>query len=430
MIRVPAADGSVDLSIQGYCDQPQSPSLALSRQVLFFDIDPLDDAPRDILPSFTVVLNASVHAEALVIPHPHPDTRCLSLTNQVDIESALFSDESESTQQTDEYDSPTTDETRQPSDRIEPLAKELRKRFDDERKLIRQLTMDCRTPLLDELRECNHDVKCSGKAICHHLRDAVMNLVADLRLSLQQSPLVSDERQWQAVVADEKSLNYGAVSSESSESASTSSMDKKNIIILALEILAGVLGLGGLLACIRRHCRSPRRRTERLADREEKRRAREYRRLARRESLRKKWVAFRAVFRLPCKKLSCEEKQALVMDAAAFAVGEDVTIEDVEQAWDSAFSREYLSQQPGPSRLYKHEDGRSRSDSLPSYESEKLPDYASQPDGDIVIVNGYRVASPSLTGCSTDSAVTPDSSVPDLSPRCSHETLRTFTSRE
>lgn len=435
VIQIPTLDRTVDLSIQGYCDQNTSQSA--SRQVLFFDIDPLDGATRVDLPSFTVLLDPSTQAETLVIPHPDPDSQCSTLSHQLDAGSGLFS--------TDDNNNnnyvPQAANEQSESPEHGP-AEELRARFDEERKLIKRLTMDCRARLLDDLEKCNHDIKCSSKAICRHVREAVMNLMANLKSSLHQSPMVSDERQWQAIVADEKNLNYGT-NSDSSTNPSPEKQ-KQNILILALEILAGVLGLAGLFACIRRHCHSFRRRAERLADREERKRAREYHRLARKEAIRKKWVAFKGVFtRFPCRKSACEEKDALIIEAAIFPTGEPVSHGDIEQAWNTLLSRhpdqidtEVQRAQGGylaslaESFNSKHGIARSRSSSLPSYESEKLPDYSSQPDRDFVVVEGYRVYSPSLTGTSVNTAITPDSSVPDLSPRCSAETLRTLMSRD
>ncbi|KAL1305487.1 hypothetical protein AAFC00_002362 [Neodothiora populina] len=429
--NITTANETVALSVQGFCDTTSLSSLPSPRQVLFFDIDPLDGASRDTFPSFTVVFNATLQAATLVIPHPHPDTTCLSLDNEHEIASALFPSESEPLPDSDGHASTAANSSEESTDSENPPAKELRKRFEEERELIRRLTMDCRTRLSDDLQECNHDVKCSGKAICQHIRHAVMDLMATIKSSLQQSPLVSDERQWQAIVADEKNLNYGT--DPTSHRPSPEHTDKQSIIILVLEVLAGVLGVTGLLSCIRRKCRSFRRRTERLADREERRRAREYRRLARKEAIRKRWVAFRALFRLPCRQLDCGEKQALVLEAASFATGDHVDTSDIEQAWQAVISEGRLSSNSEINRSSQHakyEDSRSRSDSLPSYGSEKLPDYSSQPDDDVFIVDGYRVYTPSLAGSSANTAITPDSSVPDLSPRCSRETLRTLMSRD
>lgn len=417
LLQVPAANRSIGISIQGYCDQPHASSHLPSRQVLFFDVDPLDGTIRDTPPSFTVILNASSQSEALIFPHPHPDTQCLSTESQIDIDSKLLETDDDSIKETHDYDSPPTTEADEFETRPNTGATELRKRFEEERKLIRRLTMDCRKPLLDEIRACNHNVTCSSQAIGHHLRDAFISIVAELRASLQNSPITSGERNWQVAGANEK---FAAVSS--SDSSDVADMEKKNIVVLALEILASIIGLSGLLACVRSHCRSPRRRRERLADFEEKIRAREYRRLARKEAFRRKWVAFKGVFRIPCGTLNLEEKQALVMDAAAIAVSEDMTVGDIEQAWETAFSPEYLealARNPEMARACKTDDSRSRSDSLPPYGSDKLPDYTSQPD---------RPSSPCPTGCSATSAITPDSSIPDLSPRNSRETLRTYMS--
>jgi hypothetical protein len=65
-----------------------------------------------------------------------------------------------------------------------------------------------------------------------------------------------------------------------------------NPLVIALEILAGILGLTALCAFIHRKCMSMRTRVERAADKEERRNARAYRRAARRALIRKRWNNF------------------------------------------------------------------------------------------------------------------------------------------
>lgn len=434
VVQIPASDRTAELTVQGYCDQNQSQAIATSRQVLFFDINLLGGNAEDNPPSFTVLLDASLR-QAIVLPHPSPETQCLSLPNEHEVTSALFPNDNGQALEFNNYESDPTDTQEESHDRENFQATELRRRFNEERTLIRRLTMDCRKDFLDDLKNCEHDLKCSSNAICTHFHDAVARLMANIKSSLQQSPLVSDERQWQAIVADDKSHDYGSAAPSASVSSDDESSRTKRVIILTLEILAGVFGITGLLGFIRRHCRSFRRRAERLADREERKRAREYRRLARKEAFRKKWISFKGVFTLPCRKGNCDEKASLVLEAAAHANEGPISTVDLEQVWNAASQEERnyllsLAESSIVRRARKHDDARSRSSSLPSYESEKLPAYASQPGSDVVVVDGFRVYSPSLAASSANTAITPDSSVPDLNPRCSGETLRTLMSRD
>lgn len=438
VLQIPASDRIAELTVQGYCDQNQSQSIATSRQVLFFDINLLGGNSGDNPPSFTVLLDASLR-QAIVLPHPSPETQCLSLPNEFEVTSALFSSEHDHVPESTDYESDPSEAQEESHDLEQFQVTELRRRFVEEKTLIRRLTMDCRKDFLDDLKDCKHDLKCSSTAICTHFHDAIARLMANIKSSLQQSPLVSDERQWQAIVADDKSHNYGSTAPSASEPADDDDDDEsprvKRIIILTLEVLAGIFGIAGLFGFIRHHCRSFRRRAERLADREERKRAREYRRLARKEAFRKKWIAFKGVFTLPCRKGNCDEKASLILEAAAHANQGPVSTIDLEQAWNLASQeeRDYLvslAESSNIRRARKHGDARSRSSSLPSYESEKLPAYASQPGSDVVVVDGFRVYSPSLAASSANTAITPDSSVPDLSPRCSGETLRTLMSRD
>ena len=105
-----------------------------------------------------------------------------------------------------------------------------------------------------------------------------------------------------------------------------------NGLILALGVLAAVLGVAGLLACLKRRCCSLRRRVERLADREERLKAREYRIAARQESRRRFLLKLRRAF------TSCftggssnadEEKAALVINAAEQGRSEE-TLEEAQ----------------------------------------------------------------------------------------------------
>lgn len=442
VFQVPFGQQQLHISVNAYCDSSSIDADQLSRHVLFFDLISLNSTTLTGHPSFTISVDSTALAEVVVVPPSgHPD-QCSYLDSHFDPTSSVFLGRDIALVELGDDASQGTDaSSHSPSDE-QLTIEELRERLHEERELIRTLTMACQIRLTDELRECKSDIKCSGKAICHHLHTAIMHLMGSLRSSLQQSPMVSDHRQqWQAIIGDEKSSSYGTIK-EALESP-TDNSHRKHALIVALEILAGALGITALLSLIRRRFRSFRRRAERLADREERRRAREYRRLARKEAIRRKWVAFKGVFSfIPYRKCDDEEKRALILEAAALATGESVTITDLEQAWDEAFDggmrpsmREVqrvetnylvsLAESSQASELYKQMDNRSRSSSLPSYESEKLPSYTGARATD-----AFRAYSPSVTGSLANTIVTPDSSIPDISPRCSGETLRTIISRD
>ena len=452
--QVTTAGRTVGLTVQGYCDRSQSGPTTASRHVVFFDVNPQDGTRSNDFPSFTALLDHSAQDLTLVIPHPSSNLQCLSSSDELAIASNFFSTEDDQPLEPNDDEPETTDVFEESSE--DTTVKDLRRRFTQERQLIRRLTMDCnreRKQLFDELHECKHDIKCSSKALCQHFHNVFVDLIASLRSHLESSPMVSNDR-YQAIEGSEKDFNYETkppyVDSPSSGFTLTSTTpDQKNVIVHALEILAGVLGITVLISLIRRHFRSVRGRVDQLADREERRRAREYRRLARKEAVRKRWARFKGFFRFPCRKGACEEKHSLILEAAAPALVEQGRLGDVEQAWDAVWRanpdqlmagleqfasnyRAVLGEASNSNHRSsaKNSDARSSSSSLPSYDSEKLPEYTSQPGDQGQVVQGYRMYARSLTDCSSSSGITPDSSIPDLSPRCSRDTLRTVISRD
>ncbi|GAB7356769.1 hypothetical protein MBLNU459_g7665t1 [Dothideomycetes sp. NU459] len=473
-VTIPSGDHAVELWIDQLCDPDPSITSQSPYQALLFDLVGVDSRPIENPAAFSVVLSQSVPAEVLLEPAFHGVEYCASFSNIINPSSSIFGTEDIVPAETNNHD-----DTEPPSaepESIEPPAsdKDLRRRLQDQKKLMRQITMECQRRLIEDLEQCHHSISCSGKAICRHLRQAIQNLLSNVRELLHNSAMVSQERQqYQKIVIDEKTLDSNNTSFNSS-SASTDSLDldPTNPVVLALEILFSVLGLSAFFALVQRHCCSLRYRVERLANREERQRARHYRALARKEAFRKRWVAVKTVFsRLPRRNTNYEEKRSLILEAAAVAMADSQGL-DLERA-ESSFARQQLnvanihegiidlrhaheivtallqaeqqhvattaSAGPVTTTVYVQEDARSRSSSLPSYNSENLPDYSSQPeynsDSDsgsdvIVVANGFRPCSPSSSsGASALTAVTPESSVPDVSPRCSGETLRTDFSR-
>ncbi|KAF2154438.1 hypothetical protein K461DRAFT_277560 [Myriangium duriaei CBS 260.36] len=259
------------------------------------------------------------------------------------------------------------------------------------------------------------------------------------------------------------------VSADIDQAPTTKTIDQKvdlskvpKRLIQALEVLAAALGLGGLFAFLRRRYCSLRRRVERLADREERIKAREYRRAARKEQRRRRWAAIKNSL------TSCftggsskddEEKLGLIMNAAEeghsdMTIGaamshldglhyaHDVAVQMAQAGHFAALGPRFhgtsggLVQQVLDSAMGRtHGQTRSRASSLPSYNSEVLPDYSSQPDESEMVQRSARVVDgmrrpASRTSTTGSSRFTPGSSIPDISPRPSIETLRTQGTEE
>lgn len=232
-------------------------------------------------------------------------------------------------------------------------------------------------------------------------------------------------------------------------------------LVRALEVLVAALGLGGLFAFLKRRFCSLRSQVERLADREERVKAREYRAAAKREARRRRWIQVKTIifscFTAKNGPLNDEEKQALVANGADQG-SDDIYVHqalthmgDIQYAHDVAV---HLARQghfadlrphfhQGFSNAVVHQAiqatfsrlppgvTRSRASSLPSYNSDVLPDYSSQPDVETIdsrhVANGIRRPA-SRTSTTGSSRFTPDSSIPDISTRPSFETLRTHDS--
>lgn len=251
-------------------------------------------------------------------------------------------------------------------------------------------------------------------------------------------------------------------------------------IARAVQVVAGVLGLTAILAFIKRRCMSIRKRTERAADLEERRNARAYRRAARRAEMRKRWNDFFSSLNCFASKINprtgdYEEKRALILqdafleqdlDQAEKGEVMEAEIRELRYAHEIVSSLVRVDEHsyaiatpimndPPPSRVplppphysTRPNSTRSRANSsytLPSYFSESLPDYTSRPGNETPsassIANGYTPSTSESQGrnspfspISESSRVTrytPVSSVLEMSPRASEETLRTRPSRD
>jgi hypothetical protein len=240
--------------------------------------------------------------------------------------------------------------------------------------------------------------------------------------------------------------------------------------IVALEVALGILCCGCLVAVVRHKCSSLRTRTERAADWEERYNARVYKRAARRHAWRNWW---RGNWRKDASRIAdYEEKRALIQDQEQVlesAMQEEIrqlrvahnVVNDIIRAEEGRTTT--TTSTPHPSQCTCHfppappsttstyppstiPEGpsrpQSRTDSLPSYRSRAPsdpPTYDSDLDAPF-IANGFqphyahghagvrgrgRTYAASASSQTGDSGRwTPDSSVVDVSPRPSAETLR------
>jgi hypothetical protein len=241
-----------------------------------------------------------------------------------------------------------------------------------------------------------------------------------------------------------------------------------NPLIIALEILAGVLGLTALCAFIHRKCMSMRKRVERAADKEERRNARAYRRAARRALIRKRWDNFRTSIswfgtRTPetPKPRDYDDKRAMILQDAFLEQDIDLAekgeimeaqIRELRNAHDivagligvDEHRYDLAGHAPPPNAYFATTLSRRSTGTLPSYTSESLPDYTSTPDtseDSSRVADGFTNYTPATSnsevGRSADHSApnsnassrrtryTPVSSVVAITPRCSAETLRT-----
>jgi hypothetical protein len=257
----------------------------------------------------------------------------------------------------------------------------------------------------------------------------------------------------------------------------------QSMLYKVLGVIATTFGLTALFNFIRRKCMSARKQVERLAEQEERRNARAYRRAARRAEMRKRWGAFLhaiSCFRAQSEDASpgnYEEKRSLILQDAFLEQGLEAAekgevmeaeIRELRNANEIVSSLIRVDENrcdlvtpltvSNPrTAMVPHPWARSRASTmtLPSYTSESLPDYRSRasavstdvesnisidestilsPTATSVSENIFTVASTGSTPRSFSpegstgtrrSGFTEISSILELSPRASEETLRT-----
>lgn len=262
------------------------------------------------------------------------------------------------------------------------------------------------------------------------------------------------------------------------EMAAVDLAEPSNALVRVLAIIAGILGITALIRIIHRKCMPMRKRVDRLADREEKRNARAYRRAARRAEMRRRWDALVKAINCFCARPEpriedYEEKRALILQDAFLEQLEDLEnaergeimeaeIRELRHAHEIVSSL-VRTDQPNrydliaplhdpppplvPLPYAPASRSRASSHTLPEYSSEILPDYASQPEGrgdsesSGSVAGGSRSNSPpnsddgslvtppsSITG--EHRRYSPTSSIVETSPRPSQETLMTRRSKD
>lgn len=264
-------------------------------------------------------------------------------------------------------------------------------------------------------------------------------------------------------------------------------VDPTNPLVLALQILAAALGLAALFKLIRSKCMSMRKRVERAADAEERRNARAYRRAARRALMRRRWDNFISAINCfrpkPEERVEdYEEKRALILQDAFLEQMDDIDSAEKGQIMEAEI-RELRNAQEIVASLIRNPGSatpfgpdlesarpvfipavrsRASTGTLPSYTSESLPGYTSRPAtlAASSMVDGFTTSTPSTLASNSSSVsgdddsdsfvsppsttssaggertinievgrCTPTSSIVDVSPRPSDETMRTLMSR-
>ena len=254
-------------------------------------------------------------------------------------------------------------------------------------------------------------------------------------------------------------------------------VDPPNPLIRVLQIIAAVLGLSAIFGFVKRKCMSTRKRAERAADREERRNERAYRRAARRALMRKRWDNF--ISAVSCFRVQVveprsedyEEKRALILqdafleqdlDQAEKGEVMEAEIRELRHAHEIVSSLVRVDEHrydfvtpvhdpPPPMVPLPYTPiarSRASTGTLPSYTSESLPDYSSRPGDDGRSIRnamddlspltpsesldevGFLPGGPPSSETSGRTRYTPTSSVLEMSPRASEETLRTRQSRD
>ena len=412
----------VDLAVQGLCD-PVKDGVVPAQRAFYFNVTKVAQQPLITPGTFTVVVDHSEAAQVLIDSEIDEQADCTSSLKSVINENSSILSKIEAI--------PTDNDIKSSTDIIN-VEQALRDRLYDQATKLQRLNQRCRKNFSESLGDCHGDISCMSKVMCQRIHDTTYQKIKEIQAALQDSIMISKDRQDQYVAAGEKdnwNFNVSSVDNLLADiengNAKKYEHDSQHPLVLALEILAAAIGLSALCAFIRRRFGSLRRRVERLSDKEERRRARHFRCLARKEAFRKKWVNFKQVFQRSPRNGDDDEKRVLVIEAAGqvvddYAEGCSRQIEDLEMGHafgDLRNAREFVASLVHGGRGRKSSSAESGHTTLPEYTEEKLPDYTSTPSDHAPSIVSFN---------SRNFGITPESSIV-LSPRCSRETLRTGT---
>lgn len=333
-----------------------------------------------------------------------------------------------------------------------------------------------------ELRDCDN-ITCIVKTIADGAHGAWSILLIHFRPGHSQQDHNSSSmgrpeddayhRVWRAGSHQQGNIKVEATAAQSSPSPSETPQPSnahhgaprmpppESPFVIAIEIVLGVLCCGCIVTVIRNRCCSARTRVERAAAREERRTRNEYRRAARRHAWSKWW---RGNWRDQQRVEDYEEKRSLIQHQESIledAMQEEIRqlravhgvvndlVSQAEEGRVVTYPHNYCSysrSHPVPQAPYSPLSTAStypptslpevpsrplsRTDSLPGYRSDTSsrgapPAYEEDEDVSDSVANGFRHYSSSMSTTSgTSSRWTPDSSIVDVSPRPSADTLR------
>ncbi|KAL5116153.1 hypothetical protein ACEQ8H_005929 [Pleosporales sp. CAS-2024a] len=322
---------------------------------------------------------------------------------------------------------------------------------DKKGRIISQLRQQV-SSLADDINECQ-GLACIFKAVARKVRGALKvaaccrssNMGRPSQDAYAPAPLHPVQKSGGSIKVD--SVNVPSLTAETNELPLRTT--KPSPYLIALELTLGLLCCSCLIAVIRHKCSSLRTRTERAAAREERHTAAAYRHAARKHAWRNWW---RGNWRKDRERIDdYEEKRALIQhQESVLEAAMQTEIRQLRAAHDAvndlvrgaeegrmighrpcncrhSYSPSLASTNP-PASIVSELSSRplSRTDSLPSYRSNpssEPPNYDSEVDMSEIVANGFRQYL-SSTMSERTSHWTPDSSVIDVSPRPSAETLR------
>ncbi|KAL9072759.1 MAG: hypothetical protein Q9157_004970 [Trypethelium eluteriae] len=291
--------------------------------------------------------------------------------------------------------------------------------------------------LTEYIDQCDN-FGCVLKAILHKAHGAIKGMYARLRdhsHDQKQKVIMASNTQghWNETRTAEDSPN------DSNDQDSKPKLSKG--LVVALGAVAAALGCSCIFIAIRCCCCSSRQKVERLADRQERRNLRSYKRAYRRRRWRDWW------HKRDRRISDYEEKRSLIRDQEGLleeAMQEEIrqlhnaheVVSDIVRAEEGRYGQpqtEPANQHSGQytSRRSSNASDRyslplSRTSSLPSYTTEPgsagLPGYEEHDDEITTVADGFAQYAPSS---SSDHHWSPESSIIEISPRQSTETMRT-----